>query len=363
MFSNYEIRRLTVENSEFSNLIILGLLFLAAIVSVRRRKPTGFMGQEQTGQLKGMAILFIVLSHLWVHVSTVGVNLNLANYGVALFLVFSGFGLTLSSRKRSPSLGYFVKRRLSRVMLPYWVVTVLLLVLDWIFLRRLYAPGDLVATFVGINLNDATRHIDYVRWFVTFILFWYVLFFAAIRLEERFHVNAVFILLGCAAFLFPLDYYVTRFSWDQMFAFPAGCLLARYHERLGVYFLENRKKMLWAALLLGGAAVGCDLMLKSNAITFLPSIVCKFAGEMNNLVLVAASLAVMAALGAAGYCSRFFHFCGTVSYELFLLHGAFLVRHNPIFGLMDIRWLPLSFVLLLCLLLGMLYFVHKTVTV
>ena len=363
MLSNYETTRLLFGSPNAANLATLAVLSLLAVVSLRRSQPESFAGRRQTSQLKGVAILVIILSHVWVHVASARATLNLANYGIALFLTLSGFGLTLSGMKRHPSLGAFVKRRLGKVMLPYWVVTLLLLVLDGFLLRRVYAPKDLVATFLGINLNDVTRHIDYVRWFVTFILFWYVLFFIAMRMEERFHLNAAWVLLGCAVVLFPVDYYLTRLSWDEIFAFPAGCLLARHHGRLSAWFSMNRNPMLWAALLLGGAALACDLAIDSNAFPYLPSIVVKFAGEMNSLVLVGASLVIMAALSAAGYGSRFLYLCGTLTYGLFLLHGAVLVRYNPVFGLLNSRWLPLSFVFLLGLLLGVSYLVHKTVSV
>ena len=43
----------------------------------------------------------------------------------------------------------------------------------------------------------------------------------------------------------------------------------------------------------------------------------------------------MGAAGARGYESRLLVLCGTVSYEVFLIHGALLIKYNPVFPLFD----------------------------
>lgn len=63
----------------------------------------------------------------------------------------------------------------------------------------------------------------------------------------------------------------------------------------------------------------------------------------------------MACLGRAGRVSGFFLFSGTISYELYLLHGPFLVKYNPTFFLTTEYGLPLavSFVALVAFVTGM----------
>lgn len=363
MFANYQASeaKLAVDSPNAANLIILGLLLFLTLITLRRRGPGAFMDREQTGQLKGLAILMVVLTHLWTHVSKAGPSLSLGQGAVTLFFVLSGFGLTLSSRKRKPTAGVFLRRRVKRVMLPYWAVTVALLVLDYFILRRTYPLEHLAATFAGINITPVTWRIDYVRWFITLLLVWYALFFVVTRLTWPSKSRAAWILLGCAVVLFPVEYYLTRFGWGKIFAFPLGCLLAAYHERLSA-IMRRKKTMLVAAAVLLASGVLYYLVLHRALPGRLPSIGCALVADFNSLILSAGAICLIAAMSAGGFRSGFLAFTGGVAYELFLLHGAFLIKYNPVFPLMSPQLVPISFILLLGLLLGVSYAVHRAVS-
>jgi len=83
---------------------------------------------------------------------------------------------------------------------------------------------------------------------------------------------------------------------------------------------------------------------------YLPSIVFKALEEANSILFSFSLVIILAALGMKGYHSTFLCFCGTISYELFLLHGAFLIKYNPIIIRDNTVLLPFSFIIfLLCL--------------
>ena len=57
--------------------------------------------------------------------------------------------------------------------------------------------------------------------------------------------------------------------------------------------------------------------------------------------------ALIGAMGRWGFSSSFLSVCGLLSYELVLLHGPLLIRHNPVFGLLPENLIVLSFVIFL----------------
>lgn len=90
----------------------------------------------------------------------------------------------------------------------------------------------------------------------------------------------------------------------------------------------------------------------------LPTIVVKVLDEANGLFLSLGLVVLMAYLGLKGYYSGFLGFCGSISYEIFLLHGAFLVKYNPII-VRDEAFLPFSFMFFLSCIIALSWVAHR----
>jgi len=170
VLKNYQVVKLDVYSPDLVNVSLMAL-FLAVILltTVRTKKTSQLLCKEQTEQLKGVAIFFVVLGHLWVHVSQASASLVFSGDAVFLFLFLSGFGLTRSHQQTPYSLRSFVTKRIVRVFGPYWLATILIILLDYVILGKKYSIHSLIMTFVGINLSPELRHMDYARWFGTFI--------------------------------------------------------------------------------------------------------------------------------------------------------------------------------------------------
>lgn len=74
-----------------------------------------------------------------------------------------------------------------------------------------------------------------------------------------------------------------------------------------------------------------------------PTIFVKATDEVSSVLFGLAVIVLVAVLGLRGYRSLFLAFCGTISYELFLLHGAFLLKYNPFLTCDNPSLLPVSF--------------------
>lgn len=131
---NYEFSKLLVQNSEINNLIIV-ILFLAICFFTLKGKGKHriFLNRQQTDQLRGLAIILVVLGHLWVHVTNSLPKLLLGGDAVTLFLIISGYGLMHSYKNKIVVLSSFLTKRLKRVMIPYWTISVFIITLDYFF--------------------------------------------------------------------------------------------------------------------------------------------------------------------------------------------------------------------------------------
>src|SRR4051812_35906082 len=84
----------------FFSVLFLGLILL----SLKKVKPFSSLTKEHTQELKGIAILTIIFGHIgWLlakdHQFLFPLS-ALSGVGVNLFLFLSGFGLTLSEKKK-----------------------------------------------------------------------------------------------------------------------------------------------------------------------------------------------------------------------------------------------------------------------
>ncbi len=158
--------------------ICIGIILLAC--SMKRRSTDGLSNSVST-ELKGFAILMVIFAHIGYILSKQHEFLFpisiLAGVGVNLFLFLSGYGLTISQIKKNESILKFYKKRLPKLFVPFWIVLVVLLVLDYVTLDIVYTHQSILKAFLGIFTQaDALRDINSPMWYFTLILVYYLLF-------------------------------------------------------------------------------------------------------------------------------------------------------------------------------------------
>jgi len=337
IFENYESVKLEIFQPDYANFIIVFLFFLIITVTINKNKDNEsencLLSLSHTNQLRGIAIFFVILGHLWVHVSKTGAKIILSGDAVSLFLIISGFGLVMSTRNGSIYFKDFFFKRIKRVMLPYWIVTIFVLILDYFILKRTLQFRSLMMTFLGINTSIELEHLDYVRWFVTFILLWYLLFYAFfLKYKTKYSLILLFII---AFNLQLLNYYVLHLSWYHFFSFPVGCYLAFYHKKILTYYKEYKLMFIFLAIsgmtyvLMYKFFMG-DENIHSIVVETIPNIILVYVSEGNGLIMSISCLILLSQVIERGYSSKILLFLGKYSYELFLLHGIFLIKYNPI---------------------------------
>jgi peptidoglycan/LPS O-acetylase OafA/YrhL len=121
--------------------------------------------------IRGAAALFVVIHHTWMAVwpayprTTGPWWLGWLLYGhlaVAVFIVVSGFSLSLAPVQRGDTLSggprRFIRRRAWRILPPYWAALIISTLVTWLVLQPTLSPHTVARGFVvhGMLLQDIT---------------------------------------------------------------------------------------------------------------------------------------------------------------------------------------------------------------
>lgn len=182
--------------------------------------------------LKGFASVVIVLHH-YVQYTAIGrSNLcteflgSVCGYiAVALFFFLSGYGLMESEKRRKLSVGAFLKRRLSRVYVPFVITNVLIIMVLWGIGHYEATVGNIMAHTLGLRL------IDSVTWFVPVTLLFYLFVLLLSGVQERWHKACGMAGLGVAYIVIGMLVGVPFYAFVSSPAFPLGYIASLYsHE-------------------------------------------------------------------------------------------------------------------------------------
>lgn len=355
ILTNYETSKLLINDPSFYNSVILIILFVTALVFTRR-KPTSFLDVTQANELKGLAMMLVVTGHLWVHVSQERAFLVFGGTAVSLFLLLSGFGLTLSVKKTPITLKVFIFRRLSRVMTPYWIITGIILLLDYLILNKIYSPQTISTTLAGINVDRTIRDLDYTRWFITLLLVEYIAFFVANRFLP--HLKAIVILFLFSGFLMFLkhkDIFLLG-SLHNLISFPLGCLLAyHYKDITRLIFDKGNYIKIVLIVIIGLLLIGWISPIMREVDNSLIKGARVGLSNLQPLLSCFLAILVMGGVGRLGYVSSFLSLSGIIALEIYLIHGPLLIKYNPVLGLFPSEYIVISFSIFLVMLLALSY--------
>lgn len=270
--------------------------------------------------LRGFSIFTIVLMHLVQSYPLPGFlqkATSLGGAGVHVFILCSGFGLYLSSLYKPLAYGQFLKRRFSKVYIPYLIVViisalyfglvcgqdVLNSLLGSVFLFKMFVPS-LECAFGG------------QMWFVSTIIQFYLFWPLIVKLFRVNRGGQIALLISLAwATLTTLTGLADERIWNSFFLqylweFVLGMWLAKVYykdpEKIKVPHFPILFMMMIIGLGLTGVAGFAGGIWKSY--NDIPSLV----GYMSMALIVYK-------LGFKGV-NRFFQYTNKVSYECYLIH-------------------------------------------
>ena len=271
--------QINVPDPGLQTLIFTSIFIVAILVFIRKKKDKTFFSMETTNELKGFAILAIVLSHIGYFLSTNTQFLFplsvLAGVGVDLFLFLSGFGLAMSAMRKTLSPAQFYLKRVVKIFIPLWIVLAGFFLLDWLVLHQTYPVTEVWQSFFGFFREaDLFGDVNSPLWFITLIVFYYLVFPWFFKKEHP--ILSALLLFFCGYFLIDFDF-ETVWRVDHLhrlhyMALPLGVAFAgvvmsekikRYTQKL-LSFLSARKWLkVLGQILLAGIALGVFLYFDS----------------------------------------------------------------------------------------------------
>lgn len=126
------------------------------------------------------------------------------NVGVQIFFFISGF---LYGNKNIDNIKEFYQKRIIKVLVPYSIFSIIICLIEVLFLKSHYTFGTIFANTIGIGVYTGNYYLISHTWFVTYILICYLLLplFSKI-LNKTFKKNCVYFLMTCFV-LYILQYY------------------------------------------------------------------------------------------------------------------------------------------------------------
>lgn len=343
---------------------IFSLLFGAILlISARPRRLTEWFPASLTTELKGVAILMVVLSHIgYFLVSDTRFLWPLsimAGVGVNLFLFLSGFGLAASGLQKNLSVGQFYKRRLLKLFTPFWLALVVFLAADFFILGKSYSFTFIWQGVLGI-FTHANLYTDFNSplWYFTLILLYYLLF--PLVFFRRCPWLSAIILFLAGNWLIKLEptffdnvLYLYKI---HIIAFPLGVLAAWAVTKLpSAVILEKLSR--------GWRAIGYYLVLLSLLGVFVYANINSGIGgsaSKEQWMSIVAVLTIALVFMTKKREFKLFSLFGLYSYEIYLWHWPLLYRYD-IFYRIAPPWL--ATILYLALFIGVGWGAQKIVGV
>lgn len=120
------------------------------------------ISKTKTNEVKGCAIILVIIAHIGVIFSRVFTPLG--GVGVYLFLLLSGYGLTCSYKVNG--LQKYWRKRFFQVFLPYWIIQ----------LVSYFFRSDLTVKNIIFDLF-LIKLIHPIGWYLNYLLLWYITFY------------------------------------------------------------------------------------------------------------------------------------------------------------------------------------------
>lgn len=271
------------------------------------------LSKEESDFCKGIALIFITLSHLPRVMGGDALN-PLGYFGVAVFLFLSGYGLRKSYDK--VGLKGFWGKRIKRIIPPLCIITIAISIICYVLKDKRFNPIDIILGCVGLS-----NVINPVTWYIG--LMWYCYLVYWICMKRR--IRSELIIGGSILVLSVLFGNTSVNMWGlNAFSFSAG-----------LYGAEKAKK-----------TYNKQRFFEASVLLFIVSFVLYyFVGGNSNWLIIRNPVKSLIALLFLNCFFSFVEFgkkliakdlmvkrLGNISYEAFMIHAVFIWYFPELFS-------------------------------
>ncbi|MCI5165720.1 MAG: acyltransferase [Candidatus Electrothrix sp. GM3_4] len=322
-FVTYSDYRIVLASSTTSFLMIFFIL-LIVIGITSKRTENHFFDIPTTTSLRGVAVLFLIFSHLSIKCLQDKMFFNLGGYwAVIVFLFISGYGL-YQSYGLSNTENDFWKKRVSKLYIPLWITLALFIILDHLLIKLHHPLLEIALNFLGFHFNGVLVRVNAVAWFVEYVMVLYFIFWIVSKLSFSEEVKILILLFLCFSVYAMVRYTPVRnyhSIWLQYtIVFPTGIIFGKYKNVLQALLSSKIKSRL---LLLILSLISVAVFYKWNQLVSISG-----SNILRPLSLIISIVLVSSLIETLNFQSTFLLFIGTYSYEIYLLHAPFMVKYD-----------------------------------
>lgn len=259
---------------------------------------------KHTLPFRGILALLVILGHLDTVVSSqtkILMPLHMATPAVAVFFFMSGYGLMLSYTKKGEQyLSGFVTKSVIKLLIP-------LVLTSCLYQFTLLLKGDFNFSRIIEQYIDGSETALVHSWYVYALFLFYILYYLVFQFVKKGKCLCMFGLMT-------IYYIITRycFGWDFFWwrtcmAFPMGLLYSQYEKQI-----QKHIKAKFVILIIFGLLV--IKFFSSKYTLFFAELPYIFLGPLVAILLCRIPLPTE---------SKILNFLGTLSFEIYLTHGAF----------------------------------------
>jgi peptidoglycan/LPS O-acetylase OafA/YrhL len=343
------------------SLVIISLVLLCAIfISLRKRKVEDtFLAKDTSNLFRGVAIILLIYGHLAQKCMEGESFLKIAgNWAVIIFLFMSGISI-YKTYGLSPLNKTFVINRLRKLLFPTWISLTMFYALDYLLIHTsTYTWKGVFIHYLGIIFPTLP---DGPAWFITYILFLYVVYFFASIIKAGKSVKVTGMFLCClAAFLFisanKHNEFISNLGiWKQYtFLFPTAVVIGIFGKKIKGYAPDTYAQIFLCLLLscvfMIPELTDCEIYMPP--LMRHPDIYLLVSSAAKALLLFFSLILLTLCLDRAKFYSRFLNWLGEYSFEIFLIHVPFMVYYDFFLfrkPLAAFFFVYLAMVLVLCL--------------
>jgi len=368
---------LSIDNAVQATWIFTVIFLVTVLFSIRPKKSVDFLPIELTNELKGLAILAIIFSHVGYflvndHRFLFPLSI-MAGVGVNLFLFLSAYGLTSSTLKKEYGtflkriLGFY-KQRLTKLFIPLWLTLIVYLFLDFFVLKIVYPWQYITKAFFGYYPSaNLFNDLNSPLWYFTLILFYYLIF-PIVFSKKRPWVSAIIIYI--------LSLSILRYNPDWMnevellykvhfMAFPLGIIVGWLLFEPNYVGFINFSKEHWLTKFLFRFKKPSILKIfknKYSRVTYYLTIIITiifisyfayYSGvgqspKKEQFISIVTMLAIIYLFSYKKFEVGLFNLYGIYSYEIYLFHWPLISRYDYLYKYFS-PWLATIFYLVIFL--------------
>lgn len=249
-------------------ILLFAITFYGAKLAGKGEIAPAYLRREQTGFLQAAASIAIIIHHVTQQISGYGSfdkgPITVFNYAgilfTALFFFCSGYGLITSLYTKKDYLRTFLKNRLPKVLIPFWMINILGVIYHRFAYNTHRTPYETLQDISGITLLNTNA------WFVIEIVIFYLAFYIIFTLIKNRNIALSLYILSICFFIYfcfnreyipdvrtKAKWFMGEWWYNSSACFVFGVIYARIRSKIDKYInkLYPLFLVVFAALFVG----------------------------------------------------------------------------------------------------------------